>query len=144
MKLSTLALIFVLAGTGSCHAQDITVHVVDDDTQKPIKGITLNLRTDCLSPKRPKALQQKTDAFGTAVFHSVSLAGEPICIDTFSVIYGYAAHKSIDYVFASREKVEQLKLGKWNSVVTALPAEVTYYLQKRSLGERLQFLFQGP
>jgi hypothetical protein len=141
-RISTFALILTFAGWG--YAQDITVHVVEEGTQKQVKGVTLNLRNDCLNPKRPKALQQTTDASGTAVFHSVSLAGEPVCIDLFSIAYGYAPHKSIDYVFASREKAEQLKLDKWNPVVTALPAEVTYYVQKRSFGERLQFLFQGP
>jgi hypothetical protein len=140
LSIFTLTILLVT----KCYAQDITVHVVDDDTHRPLKGITFNLRTDCLNPKRPKALQQTTDVSGTAIFHSVSLAGEPVCIDMFSITYRYVPNKSIDYVFASREKAEQLKLSKWNSVVTTLPAEVTYYVEKRSLSERLQFLFVGP
>jgi hypothetical protein len=139
-QIPTLALLLVLAR--SCGAQNITIHVINDDTQRPVKGVTLNLRADCLNPKRPKALQQRTDASGKAVFNSVSLAGEPICIDLFSVAYEFVPYKTTDYVFASPEKAKQLRLQ--NSVLTSLPADVTYHVQKRPLGERLRFLFLGP
>jgi hypothetical protein len=142
MKLSIFALIF--AFVMNCYAQDITVHVIDDRTQKPLKGIALDLRTDCFNPKRPKASQQTTDASGTSVFHAVSLAGEPLCIDLFSVAFAYAPH-NIDYVFASPERADQLKTSDklLNPIVTTLPADVTFHVQKRSLTDRLHFLFLG-
>ena len=125
-----------------CRAQDITVHVIGDQTEKPIKGISLLLWKDCESPNRPKALEQKTDATGTTVFHSVSLAPEPICIYPFSVVYGLAP-RTLDYVFVAPEHAKQFD-NSINPTITSLPAEITFRVRRRSFGEQLQFLFQGP
>ena len=141
MKLSVLVLIFAFAM--HCYAQDITVHVIDDRTQKPLKGISLLLWKDCESPNRPKALVQKTDATGTTVFHSVSLASEPLCIYPFSVVYGSAPAWTFTYVFVAPEQAKQFDKVP-NATITLLPADVTFRVQKRSFGEQLQFLFQGP
>jgi hypothetical protein len=116
--------------------------VVNDDTKKPPKDIDIDLRVDCQNPHRPKALEQKTDVSGTAVFHSVSLAGEPICIDLFSIAYAYAPLQ-LDYVFVSPDKAAQFQKSL-NPIITALPAEVTFHVRKRGLGERLDFMFRGP
>jgi hypothetical protein len=76
------------------------------------------------------------------VFHSVSIAGEPVCIDVFSITYAYAP-RQLDYVFVSPDKVGQFQKSL-NPIITALPAEVTFHVRKRGLGERLDFLFREP
>ena len=125
-----------------CHAQDITVHVIDSRTQKPLKGLSILLHKDCENPKRPKALERKTDSTGTVVFRSQILTPEPICINPFSIEYAYAP-RTIDYIFTTPEQAKK-KSKSLNPIVTALPAEIEFPMQKRSLGEQFQFLFQGP
>ena len=126
------------------YAQDITVHVIDDKTKRPVDGITLNLRTDCGNPKRPKALQQQTDASGSTVFRSVSLTKPPVCLDLFSITY---TSLNLDYVFETPEQLKESGYspvnGVGNPVVTTFPADVTFHVQKRSLADRLRFLFVG-
>jgi len=136
--LTIFTMIFVAA---SGFGQAITVHVINDETKKPVKDIYLNLRIDCENPHRPKSLQQKTDASGTAVFSSVSLAGEPVCVDLFSITYAYAP-RQLDYVFVSPDKADQFKKSL-NPIITTLPAEVTFHVVRRSLGQRLHFMFIG-
>src|SRR4051812_40763928 len=138
MQVRRLGLALLLGVT--CYGQDITVHVINDKTQKPVEGISALLRTDCKNPKRPKALEQKTDATGATVFHSVSIAKEAVCINLFSIAYKYAPH-TLDYMFVSPEQAERYK--SLNPVVTTLPALVTFHVQKRGFGERLELLFRG-
>jgi hypothetical protein len=125
-----------------CLAQDITVHVVESGTLKPIPGIDLNLRIDCMNPKRPKAFQQRTDPAGVAVFRAVSLKTDPICIDLFSIAY---RSLDLDAVFASPYDAERLKSADKmkNPIITSLPAEVTFHVRKRTLSEQLHFMFRG-
>jgi len=123
-------------------AQDVTVHVISDDTKKPLKGIDIDLRVDCENPHRPKALEQKTDDSGITVFHSVSLGGEPVCIDLFSIAYEYAPLQ-LDYIFVSPDKAAQFQKSL-NTIITTLPSEVTFHVRKRGIGERLAFMFRGP
>jgi hypothetical protein len=120
--LLALSSIFLFAVSSS--AQDVTVHVVEEHTKHPLKDIHLNLRTDCGNPHRPRALQQKTDATGTAIFQSISLAGERLCIDLFSIKYAYAP-RQLDYIFVSPENADRYTKSL-NPVVTTLPAEVTF------------------
>lgn len=136
LALSSIFLIVV-----SSPAQDVTVHVVEDHTKNPIKDIYLNLRIDCENPHRPKAVQQKTDASGIAIFHSVSLADEPICIDLFSIEYAYAP-RQLDYVFISADRVGHYQKSL-NPIISMLPSEITFRVRKRSLAERLHFMFMG-
>jgi hypothetical protein len=140
MKL-LLALSSIFLFAVSSYAQDVTVHVVEEYTKHPLKDIYLNLRIDCENPHRPKALQQKTDATGTAVFQSVSIAEEPVCIDLFSIEYAYAP-RQLDYVFISPDKADHYQKSL-NPIITTLPAEITFRVRKRSLGERPHFMFIG-
>jgi hypothetical protein len=137
----TITMLFV----AKCFAQDITVHVVEDKTNKPISGVTLNLRTSCLSPNRPAALQQQTDASGVTVFHTVSLAKPPVCLDLFSITY---SSLNLDYLFETPDQLKESGYvpisGVGNPVITTFPADVTFRVQKRTLAQRLEFLFQGP
>jgi len=75
------------------------------------------------------------------VFHSISLTGEPVCIDLFSVAYAYAP-RQLDYVLVSPDKADRYQKSL-NPIITALPAEVTFRVRKRSLAEQLHFMFIG-
>jgi hypothetical protein len=136
-----VAIVLLWAGY-SCTAQDITVHVIEKSSQKPVEGVYLNLRLDCQNPHRPKAQQQKTDGSGTPVFRSVSFARAPACMDLFSVEY---ASLDLDYIFGLPGQIQGMnETGKLlNPVITAFPADVTYHVRKRSFAERLHFLFAG-
>jgi len=141
---SFTVLLLALLSTGSmlCHAQDITVHVVESGTLKPVPNIDLNLRIDCMNPKRPKAVQQKTARSGTAIFRTVSTEAAPVCVDLFSIAYDSL---DLDAVFATPDDARRLKSADKlkNPIITAVPAEVTFHVRKRSFPERLHFMFIG-
>lgn len=141
LSIFTITILFV----AKCFAQDITIHVVEDKTNKPVSGVTLNLRANCLSQNRPAALQQQTNAMGAAAFHAVSLAKPPVCLDLFSITY---FSLDFDYLFETPDQLKESgyipKNGVGNQVITTFPAEVTFRVQKRTLAQRLEFLVQGP
>jgi hypothetical protein len=60
----------------------------------------------------------------------------------FSISYAYAPLQ-LDYVFVSPDKADQFKKSL-NPIVTALPADVTFHVRKRGIGEILDFIFRGP
>jgi hypothetical protein len=124
----------------ACHAQHITIHVIDDGTLSPLKGVSVLLRKDCQNPNRPKALVQKTDSSGQTVFSSVSLSKEPICINLSSTTYRYAKH-TLDVILVTPDQAERYK--SLNPIATTLPAIETFHVQKRSFFERLAFIFHG-
>jgi len=137
-RLQVLSSILLFAMT--CHGQDITIRVVDDRTQKPIKRIDVLLRTDCESSNRPKAVVQKTDSSGQTVFPAISLSKAPVCINLSSTAYRYAPH-TLDLVLVAPDQAARYK--SLNPIVTTLPAIETFNVQKRSFFERLAFIFRG-
>ncbi len=67
-----------------------------------------------------------------------------MCIDLFSIAFAYAPG-TIDYVFATEQQALHLKTDDklLNPILTRLPADVTFYVQRRSLADRLHFMFVG-
>jgi hypothetical protein len=134
MKFIAIFLLLTVIG----RAEDITVHVVETATLKPIAGTDIVLKSGCMHSVRPKVQQQKTDSAGTTIFHDVSLSGLESCVVVDSVSY---ASLDLPYIFASPQEAQNL--GKsLNKVVTTLPAEVTFHVRHRTFSERLHYIFR--
>ena len=134
-------LLACLLGAVTPRAQDITVHVMEENSGKPVRGITLNLRRRTFHMDRPDSEQKTTDRSGTAVFNAEQLSSIPFSIDLFSIPY---SQTNLDFIFMTPESALERKALHWtNPVITALPANITFQVKKRTLLERLDLLFRG-
>jgi len=130
------------AKPSACRAQDIKVDVVDSKTSKPVADIRVALYRDCMGSKHSKAIEQRTDQAGASVFQGLSLADGPICIVLLTATY---QPLDLDAMFASPDDAKRLNPDRklLNPIVTSLPAEVTFHVRRRTIGEQLHFLFIG-
>jgi len=80
-----------------------------------------------------------TDDSGTVVFRSVSLPAQPMCVLLSSVVY---AAQEPTYAFASKD-APHVGIGDYK-VLTDLPSEVTFHVDRRSFGDQLRLLFVVP
>lgn len=120
----------------SCCAQDLTVHVLDQQTKRPVVNAMVRLHYGCDHSMRPIELKQKTNADGIAVFHSVSVSPLEFCV--FPDLDAYASQE-LPYFFTSpQDAVNQTK--KSNKVFTTLPTEVTFHVSHRNFFERIRHL----
>jgi hypothetical protein len=116
----TIAALFANAQTSSAPQHNITVRVVEASTDKPLAGITVNLRLG-QHPGR-KTLQQTTDSRGAAYFYLQPPLSERVSADAFSIRY----HE----IRADPE-------------INSLPQEVTIPVRRLSFMESLHFIFVG-
>jgi len=118
-------------------AQDITVHAIDFNSGKPVKGIDIDFRDDCLSRNPPKGFSQKTNNTGITVFRNYKISDKPFCLSVFSIEY---ASRTLDYIFISPGLMSPKSL---NPVISSLPSDITFKVQKRSFAQQMHFIFVG-
>jgi len=133
-------LVLALFGLGfrQIEAQDLTVRVIDQSTNKPLTNVLIRLHYGCQHSMRPVELKRKTDSNGIAIFRSVSVSPLEFCVfpddDAF-------ASREQPFLFAAPKDAPNYDkyLGK---VVIALPTEITFHVRKLTFGERLRNLFR--
>jgi hypothetical protein len=120
----------------SCRAQDLTVHIIDQQTKQPVVDAMVRLHYGCDHSMRPIELKQKTNTAGIAIFQSVSLSPLEFCV--FPDLDAYASQE-LPYFFSSpQDAVNQAK--SLNKVFTTLPAEITFHVRRRNFFERIRHL----
>jgi hypothetical protein len=130
--LSVLVVLLAVA----CRGQDLTVHVIDQQTKQPVAKAVVRLHYGCDHSMHPIELIQKTNTAGIAVFQSVSLSPLEFCV--FPDLDAYASQE-LPYVFTSpQDAANQTK--SLNKVFTTLPAEVTFHVRHRNIFERIRHL----
>ena len=129
-----VAVAFLIFVSAMCHAwaQDLTVHIVDQDSKKPVAQALVRLHYGCSHSTRPIELKQKTDSAGTVVFRSVSLKPLEFCV--FPDLDAFASQE-LPYLFAAPQEDNSKSL---NNVFTVLPADVTFHVRRRSFLERIR------
>jgi hypothetical protein len=100
--------------------RNVTVHVVEANTGKPLSDVAVNLRLGD-SPGR-RTLQTKTDSNGIAYFYITQPLPHTVSVDAFSIHYHEIEH---------------------DPIITSLPQEVTIPVRRLSVLESLHFLFVG-
>lgn len=117
-------------------AQDLTVRVLDQNSQKPLASVLVRLHYGCWHSMRPVEVKERTNASGIAVFHSPSLKPLEFCVFPD---YAFASQEQ-PYVFTSPE--EARGFSKYSgTVISSLPNEVTFHVRRLSLSERIRKLF---
>ena len=129
-------LLLVIILTAICRAQDLTVHVIDQQTKQPVANAMIRLHYGCDHSMRPIELKQKTNADGIAIFHSVSVSPLEFCV--FPDLDAYASQE-LPYFFTSPQDAPN-QIKNLNRVFTALPAEVTFHVRHRGFFERIRHL----
>jgi hypothetical protein len=115
-----IAVLFASAQVPSAPQHNITVHVVEARTGKPLPHITINLRLGQY-PGR-KTLQQNTDSQGAAYFYLQPPLPDGVSADAFSIRY--------HAIQADPE-------------ISSLPQEVTILVRRLTFLQSLHFMFAG-
>lgn len=120
------SLAFALSGQSSSKAErspstpcNVTVHVLEATTGKPLSAVAVNLR---LGSNNPQVVQQETDSCGATCFSVSPTERRHVSIDAFSLRY---------------HSVQA------DAAIHRLPAEVTVPMRRMSWWERVQFFLQG-
>ena len=131
--LCTLAVLAACVST--CASQDLTVRVVDESSQLPVKKALIRVHYGCWQPMLPVELKQTTNDLGVAVLLSL----RPL---EFCVFPDYA-YSSIEKMqaFTSPENAESMAKFQ-NKPLTSLPATITFHVRRLSFSERLRNFFR--
>jgi hypothetical protein len=137
MRSTLLSLAFLLICCGSSEAQDLTVKVIDQITNKPLSNVLIRIHYGCSHSVRPVELKQKTDTNGNAIFHSVSVSPTEFCVFPD---YAYSS-KEPPVLFTSPSEAQQYTKSL-NKVSTELPAEITFHVRRLRIAERFRNLWR--
>lgn len=116
-------------------AQDHSIKIIDQSTQKPVGGALVRLHYGCMHSMRPIELKQRTDAAGVAVFHSVSLSPHEFCVFPD---YAFQPQEQ-PYVFTSPQ--DAATYSKYSGpVMSTLSNQIAFHVRRLSLTERIRNL----
>jgi len=119
-RLFVIALLSPITSLFPAPPPNITVHVIEEKTGKPLSHIRVDLFVGNY-PGR-KVLHETTDSWGTAYFYLVPPLQNGVSVFPFSVRY-----------YETRSNPE----------ITSLPQEVTIPVRRLSLMQSLQYIFAG-
>ena len=114
-------------------AQDLTVHVLDQNTKMPVADALVRLHYGCWHSVRPVELKQKTDASGIVVFHSLSIGPREFC-----VFPDYTFEAQVQQFAFTSPEVASTYGGHSGHVFSSLPGDVTFHVRRLSLSERIR------
>lgn len=115
----------------------LTVHVVENGSNKPLSNVLVRLHYGCAHSMHPVELKEKTNAAGVATFPSVSLSSLEFCVFPD---YAYES-KEQQFMFTSPQDTPMYE--KYiNKPLTALPADITFHVRRYTFGERVRNLFR--
>jgi hypothetical protein len=118
-------------------AQDLTVKIIDQSTQKPVGDALVRLHYGCMHSMRPIELKQRTNAAGVAVFHSVALSPHEFCVFPD---YAFQPQEQ-PYVFTSPQ--DAATYSKYSGrIISTLPNQIAFHVRRLSLSERIRKLFR--
>jgi hypothetical protein len=134
MRSTLLGLAFLFLCGDSSEAQDLTVKVIDQITNKPLSNVLIRLHYGCTHSVRQVELKEKTDSDGNAFFHSVSVSPTEFCVFPD---YAYSSQEP-PVLFTSSGEYQQHYTKSLNKVFTELPAEVIFHVKRLSIAERFR------
>jgi len=118
-------------------AQDLTVRVINQSTNKPLASLLVRLHYGCQHSMRPVELKQKTDSNGIAIFRSVSFIPLEFCVFPD---YAYASQEQT--ILFTSPKDAQIYAKYSGKFFTSLPTEIAFHVRKLSVAERVRDFFR--